>query len=559
MTFRHSVFVSYSHKDALWLEQLRPHLNALARERGVSSLFWDDTKIAAGEKWRAELEDALRSAKVAILLISKHFLDSDFVVNNELPPLLAAAASNQAVIFPVIVSPCRFEQHPALAQFQSVNPPSKPLSGMRKVKYEWEFVKLSQLVDAVLSDSGTQRPRIDIQGQLSPAATAGVPGGTDKKPLLPGVVPTQSNDRWSRVVVQALPDASIQFQLLRDGSPVEHRLPPPQRRLADQLTAQCLQTVNPALARALFELLVPNDLKLHLFNDDGTILILDSTTARYPWELLHDSASGTLEPVAARFPIFRQTVADRFIPRPQQFTKAALVVGEPGAPESPWTRLYAAAKEAEGTGEMLRTVGFEVNEQIRTTTAEVVSALFARPYDIVHIAGHGVYDYTPGGSTLPLTGALIGDDMFFTAAEVAQLRVAPELVFLNGSYLGSHVPASSSGSGDSHSRFATSLPDQFAMIGSRAVIAPGGIVDDLAAGVFAAVFYYELCRGQIVGDAVLEARKRTYALSETNTWSTYLGYGDPTFRLQLETGATGVRYDDALERATLSQSVYRTR
>ena len=77
-------FVSYSHKDSIWLEELRPHLGSLAREKGFASSFWDDTKIKAGTGWQVEIYDALNAAKVAILLISKHFLESDFITTNEI-------------------------------------------------------------------------------------------------------------------------------------------------------------------------------------------------------------------------------------------------------------------------------------------------------------------------------------------------------------------------------------------------------------------------------------------------------------------------------------------
>ena len=67
-------------------------------------------------------------AKVAVLLVSADFLASDFIVDNELPPLLAAAELKGAVILSVIVSSCRFKQTETLSQFQVVNPPTQPLN-----------------------------------------------------------------------------------------------------------------------------------------------------------------------------------------------------------------------------------------------------------------------------------------------------------------------------------------------------------------------------------------------------------------------------------------------
>lgn len=126
---RRGVFVSYSHADAEWLERLQKHLKPLQRE-GVD--VWDDTRLKAGEQWREEIREALAATKVAILLISADFLASDFIVTDELPPLLKAAEEDGATILPVIVSASRFLRIESLARFQAVNDPAKPLVQMSR-------------------------------------------------------------------------------------------------------------------------------------------------------------------------------------------------------------------------------------------------------------------------------------------------------------------------------------------------------------------------------------------------------------------------------------------
>ncbi|HYR10634.1 MAG TPA: toll/interleukin-1 receptor domain-containing protein, partial [Longimicrobium sp.] len=127
MTNRIRVFISYSHADAEWLERLQKHLKPLQRE-GIE--VWDDTRLKAGEQWREEIREALAKTKVAVLLISADFLASDFIVTNELPPLLKAAEEDGATILPVIISPCRFTREASLSRFQAVNDPAKPLLRM---------------------------------------------------------------------------------------------------------------------------------------------------------------------------------------------------------------------------------------------------------------------------------------------------------------------------------------------------------------------------------------------------------------------------------------------
>lgn len=145
---RNRVFISYSHKDREWLEQLRPHLKPLER---AGALIWDDTRLKPGVPWRKELVAALASTKVAILLVSADFLASDFIIHNELPPLLEAAQKDGAVILSVILRPCAFVRNTSLAQFQAVNDPGTPLVQMRSPGREKIFDRVAQEVERALA------------------------------------------------------------------------------------------------------------------------------------------------------------------------------------------------------------------------------------------------------------------------------------------------------------------------------------------------------------------------------------------------------------------------
>lgn len=141
---RSRVFISYSHKDVKWLKRLEPHVAHL------ETLIWDDTRIKPGADWRNEIRQQLDEAKVAILLVSAHYLASKFIKENELPPLLKAAREEGAVILPVILSPCRFDVTESLSQFQALNDPDQPLMKMRGATLEAALDRIGREAERAL-------------------------------------------------------------------------------------------------------------------------------------------------------------------------------------------------------------------------------------------------------------------------------------------------------------------------------------------------------------------------------------------------------------------------
>jgi WD40 repeat protein len=144
---RTKAFISYSHADKKYLERLSIHLEYYKREWKLD--IWSDQRIHPGADWKDEIRVAIASAKVAILLVSADFLASKFIADNELPPLLEAAKRDGLVIFPIILSPCAFEDS-RLASYQAINSPSDPLRGMSYSKREATWKKLAKQVAVTL-------------------------------------------------------------------------------------------------------------------------------------------------------------------------------------------------------------------------------------------------------------------------------------------------------------------------------------------------------------------------------------------------------------------------
>jgi TIR domain len=125
---RSEIFISYSHADRKWLSRLEVATKPLERKHLVT--MWADTAIKPGDDWRQAISGALSRARIAVLLVSQNFLASDFVAGHELPPLLIAARDRGLRICSIMVSPCLY-QETELRNYQFLNPPDRPLDGMR--------------------------------------------------------------------------------------------------------------------------------------------------------------------------------------------------------------------------------------------------------------------------------------------------------------------------------------------------------------------------------------------------------------------------------------------
>ena len=141
-------FISYSHADKDYLKRLLVHLKPLEKKRLLD--VWEDSKIKIGEKWEENITEALETANIAILLISADFMSSDFITENELPPILSKAEIKGTKIIPIIVSPCRFSREPSLNRFQAANSPDEPLSLMENSKREVIYDKIASEIESAL-------------------------------------------------------------------------------------------------------------------------------------------------------------------------------------------------------------------------------------------------------------------------------------------------------------------------------------------------------------------------------------------------------------------------
>ena len=297
-------------------------------------------------------------------------------------------------------------------------------------------------------------------------------------------------------------------------------------------TASNDQNRDQQIGRTLFNLLVPVELEPYLAGSGEIQIELDPQTAKIPWELLTTNSENANElPWAIRVRLIRKLRIREFRQRVSDAgaEASALVIGEPACPREfsrlPGARAEALAVKGSLAGDAGLTVTGLISDdpsQPGATARDVVNALFERPWRMIHIAGHGV----PGVNGAP-GGVVLSNGTFLGPDEFRNMRMVPELVFVNSCHLGAADAAELLNTRYDRAEFASGVAGALISIGVRCVVAAGWAVDDDAAIAFAEEFYRSLLRGNrfivAVGDARAAARERSPHL---NTWAAYQCYGD---------------------------------
>jgi hypothetical protein len=139
------IFVSYSHKDKEYLDRIMVHLKPLIRDEDID--IWVDTRIRPGQKWNKEIQKALESAKIAILIVSADFIASDYITEKELPTLIKSSHDDGTIIIPLFLKPANLNRFINITQYQGVNTPDNLIIEMSESEKEKIFVKLSQEIE----------------------------------------------------------------------------------------------------------------------------------------------------------------------------------------------------------------------------------------------------------------------------------------------------------------------------------------------------------------------------------------------------------------------------
>jgi hypothetical protein len=156
------IYLTYSHNDRRWLEELLTYLSPLRATFEV----WTDSQINAGADWSAQIKEAITTSDVVILLVSMNFLASDFLTSVELPSILNAAKSRGTLVLPILISACLWEFTP-LAEFQFLNKPDMPLSMLTPAARTKAYNNIVVTLSSILSQTEQAKPGLQASADFA--------------------------------------------------------------------------------------------------------------------------------------------------------------------------------------------------------------------------------------------------------------------------------------------------------------------------------------------------------------------------------------------------------
>lgn len=129
------IFFSYAHEDETLMDEVRRQLIVYEREGQI--LKWHDRKIIPGVEWKNEIDERLKRARVILLFMTPHFIESRYCYEMEGQEALRRHDSHEAIVIPVILRPCAWEDSP-FGRLQALPLDGKPVS-------TWENLDVASL------------------------------------------------------------------------------------------------------------------------------------------------------------------------------------------------------------------------------------------------------------------------------------------------------------------------------------------------------------------------------------------------------------------------------
>lgn len=138
------VFLSYSHTDEKYRNELAKHLKILQRQGIIET--WHDRCLLPGDNWANDINENLRNADIILLLISVDFINSEYCFELEMKEALARHDRGEAVVIPVILRPCHWTAL-SFGKLQAATRDGKPVE--KYPSLDDAFLEITQNIEVV--------------------------------------------------------------------------------------------------------------------------------------------------------------------------------------------------------------------------------------------------------------------------------------------------------------------------------------------------------------------------------------------------------------------------
>ena len=166
MSARINTFIVYAREDLDIKQDLVLHLNPL-RNPDYNMGIWHDEYIEAGEEWQQKIKERLEQTDIFLLLISAHFMDSEFIREVEFEAAIDRHKTGKSIVIPVIIRPCLWKVNISLKNYRFSLNELQVLPDGAKPLNQWNTVEdgLHNIAEGVLKVLETLREREQIKQQ----------------------------------------------------------------------------------------------------------------------------------------------------------------------------------------------------------------------------------------------------------------------------------------------------------------------------------------------------------------------------------------------------------
>lgn len=128
------VFISYSHRDEEYKDELNKHLKPYETKGTIE--IWDDRDILPSQDWHDEINKRLKAAHVILYLVSPDFMASDYINNFELSKVMDRNEKGEQALVPIIIRPSNLSML-NIAKFQATPKNAKAISTWANQDEAW--------------------------------------------------------------------------------------------------------------------------------------------------------------------------------------------------------------------------------------------------------------------------------------------------------------------------------------------------------------------------------------------------------------------------------------